>query len=558
MKPTLTEPPMTIAAVERQLRDLALLQKSLFAEVSRLKSQANRDKSAIISMFPTEITQLIFFFCLPDLTREDLDEDNRVQMKRTAAPLVLGHICRIWREIAWGTPELWHKLTLYMFPRNQALQAWMVANWLDRTAQFPLDITIYSYASKAVKHRMALRDDHAISFFHVLKRESCRWRSLRLRVPADSLFYLNKVLNAAGRRSEPLSPVLEELSIETFSVGLRHFIPLQIWHLAPHLKMVQLGSHAELNEIITNWRNLTSFSVGRLTVKELHEVLSKSIYLVNCRVSRLMPSPDQDNDILVHHHLRRLELLKDASPEGRAFASFLANVSLTRLEELDVTLSHFIDVYVSFIQRSRCPLRRMKVYFAHHVPQSGVVELLRATPSLEVLHICIRPDNAWVMKTIGSKFLRLLSRPGSSYQDVTTRYDEDIEPAGGEEVPLLPRLRDLELDGPVNFDWTVLCNFLESRYYTEPTVNGDVGRTPFCTLRSFRVTIHDTKPIPDTYLDEDVIACLRGLTADGFAVSIEYPDEGDKSMKSPTMVDLIEVSATRCETLRYLESLITD
>ncbi|KAJ6554425.1 hypothetical protein B0H19DRAFT_868891, partial [Mycena capillaripes] len=51
-----------------------------------------------ILTLPTEITVEIFTHCLPD---------EPCVPRTDTAPLLLGRICRTWREISLATPELW-------------------------------------------------------------------------------------------------------------------------------------------------------------------------------------------------------------------------------------------------------------------------------------------------------------------------------------------------------------------------------------------------------------------------------------------------------------------
>ncbi|KAJ7108815.1 hypothetical protein C8R44DRAFT_584453, partial [Mycena epipterygia] len=47
---------------------------------------------------PTELTIEIFFHCLPY---------KFTQPSPSVAPMLLGTVCRQWREIAWNIPALW-------------------------------------------------------------------------------------------------------------------------------------------------------------------------------------------------------------------------------------------------------------------------------------------------------------------------------------------------------------------------------------------------------------------------------------------------------------------
>ncbi|KAJ7751648.1 hypothetical protein B0H16DRAFT_1227134, partial [Mycena metata] len=55
-----------------------------------------------ILTLPAEITTEIFLHCLPD---------KPVEPNGSVAPMLLGRICRQWRNIACGAPRLWATLT---------------------------------------------------------------------------------------------------------------------------------------------------------------------------------------------------------------------------------------------------------------------------------------------------------------------------------------------------------------------------------------------------------------------------------------------------------------
>ncbi|KAJ6489739.1 hypothetical protein C8R45DRAFT_826632, partial [Mycena sanguinolenta] len=48
---------------------------------------------------PFELTSRTFCLCLPS--------HGRVRPRRNAPPLQLAQVCRQWRTVALGTPELW-------------------------------------------------------------------------------------------------------------------------------------------------------------------------------------------------------------------------------------------------------------------------------------------------------------------------------------------------------------------------------------------------------------------------------------------------------------------
>ncbi|KAJ7137250.1 hypothetical protein C8R46DRAFT_1322133 [Mycena filopes] len=88
---------------------------------------------------PFEITCKIFRSTLNAQDWRDAAVSNRVSLQ-------LGHICRMWREIALSTPELWNTLDIRVsYPSLQFLgvQQYLARLFLSRAASLPLDIPMY-------------------------------------------------------------------------------------------------------------------------------------------------------------------------------------------------------------------------------------------------------------------------------------------------------------------------------------------------------------------------------------------------------------------------------
>jgi hypothetical protein len=84
-----------------------------------------------ILTIPVELTSEIFLHCLPV---------DPAQPNARLAPLLLGRICRVWRNIAYTNPMLWASLELTVWARN-ALK-FRVEDWLRRTGGAPLSLSL--------------------------------------------------------------------------------------------------------------------------------------------------------------------------------------------------------------------------------------------------------------------------------------------------------------------------------------------------------------------------------------------------------------------------------
>ncbi|EPQ51086.1 hypothetical protein GLOTRDRAFT_25099, partial [Gloeophyllum trabeum ATCC 11539] len=68
--------------------------ESLVSSITRCKSVL-----APIRRLPPEILGRVFFFALPEV--------DYVPMRKDAAPMLLTHVCKFWRDVAMFTPDLW-------------------------------------------------------------------------------------------------------------------------------------------------------------------------------------------------------------------------------------------------------------------------------------------------------------------------------------------------------------------------------------------------------------------------------------------------------------------
>ncbi|KAJ7581575.1 hypothetical protein C8J56DRAFT_1100882, partial [Mycena floridula] len=70
--------------------------------------QAHHALFSPIRRVPLDVLLQIFVKCLP--------ESGKPLMEAAQAPLLLTHVCKAWREIAVGDPELWKSLHIAVPP----------------------------------------------------------------------------------------------------------------------------------------------------------------------------------------------------------------------------------------------------------------------------------------------------------------------------------------------------------------------------------------------------------------------------------------------------------
>ncbi|KAG1882396.1 hypothetical protein F4604DRAFT_1678398 [Suillus subluteus] len=91
---------------------------------------------------PTEVLSQIFCHCLPQIRGpEGLDLPSKL-----IAPMLLTRICRRWRDIAVGMPNLWCKLYVEVDDGNWQQAAFFYDSWLKRARGRPLSLKLQFYA----------------------------------------------------------------------------------------------------------------------------------------------------------------------------------------------------------------------------------------------------------------------------------------------------------------------------------------------------------------------------------------------------------------------------
>ncbi|TDL15820.1 hypothetical protein BD410DRAFT_85263 [Rickenella mellea] len=71
-----------------------------------------RSEATGISCIPAEVLSLIFLASTPDDIMTDDDYFTFLRPSIHRSPLVLGRVCRLWREISLATPRLWCRIQL--------------------------------------------------------------------------------------------------------------------------------------------------------------------------------------------------------------------------------------------------------------------------------------------------------------------------------------------------------------------------------------------------------------------------------------------------------------
>lgn len=134
-----------------------------------------------IHNIPVEILQIIFHYCLPS--------DHNAIMSVHEVPLLLGHVCRAWRQLSHSTPQLWSTIHInhptFTAPFEWYCQA--VEAWLHRSSGLPLSVSLADTCGGPTLLRMLIQ---------TLFKFSPRWKHLALNFKSYYSFGGVKAVNA--------------------------------------------------------------------------------------------------------------------------------------------------------------------------------------------------------------------------------------------------------------------------------------------------------------------------------------------------------------------------
>ncbi|KAL1753500.1 hypothetical protein FB107DRAFT_191142, partial [Schizophyllum commune] len=173
------------AALEAEVRALqaALTQKSAQLEDVRGRIHLHRGRLSPLRSLPLEVMQHIFRLALPTTHNALLSPDE--------PPILFTRVCRAWRDVALGTPELWASIHIVCTPFDSdmserarevvGLRLQAVETWLARSGTWPLDISIR--AGKVVPRPVSLGRGPSYtstvpSILRAILPHSRRWRDL--------------------------------------------------------------------------------------------------------------------------------------------------------------------------------------------------------------------------------------------------------------------------------------------------------------------------------------------------------------------------------------------
>ncbi|KDR86006.1 hypothetical protein GALMADRAFT_205243 [Galerina marginata CBS 339.88] len=474
----------------------------------QLEGNSRRNINAIM---PFEVMSRIFWFCIPQYTSADFRVENRKHMMQPAAPLLLGAVCILWRNIAWQIPSLWTAMTIYLLPKRIHFPRSLMKQWFSRAGERPLELCVYCYPDwfePLDDEVIAIKNMDAILKF--IARNGHRLRALDLHLPHSSLWVPKTFLLHLGDR-----PVSALENIRLHGIGWSDLDLLRL----PTIKKLELRGSVYINDVNHHWTSLKTLHLltEDLDVSEALDVIKNAPALVECKIricwfsypTTNLPMPFIP---ITCPYLARLEIEMDEEFSG----PFFENLDLPGLGFLRISRAVFneqkINAFAAFLSRSSA-LRELVLERVSKLENDVLVNILRFAPSVRVLRVSTEFRRLFPMWPVADNFLQAL-----------TKFPPDSVHYTGEE-PVLPLLETIDLEGGSSFSWAFVCYLIHSRLQLPTWGRTDYLDHQYHTLKSFKMTIHDPG-FPGRYqsMPNEVKVHLQRALDMGLLIDIDYTE----------------------------------
>ncbi|KAK7037529.1 hypothetical protein VNI00_011021 [Paramarasmius palmivorus] len=510
------------------VQELATLDAELEALNARLESVARRKEEirgkyqaaraasglSLVQKLPTEILQSIFSHC--NLTPFSIG-------RASEGPILFGRICRKWRNVALGTPELWRSIHIVLpsaeYPsdrniasRSEGLREG-VKMWLSRAGELPLRISAH-YNAREQDARLL---NEAAKVVEVLVPYLKRCSYFRLDLPLQCIQSLNDI---PGEEFPVLETALVKLK-DPFSLpepsNLSQGNPVFFLSDSPRLHSLCLRDDRPSRYLRPTviWGNLRSLSLKLVGTRpvEIFSIISQCtnlhrFELIVFYVDRHSgpPSPPPEEHITLPH-LQDFNLSIPCDFLHEVF-NMLVLPSLRTLSLENHQSVSFAEVFGAIKElclRSSNSLHKLTLNLSPDCfkPMSSFLDFLRSIPSLFELEF-------------GGRELEIAEF--DQFFEVMT-LDADREP---ESIPC-PNLRRLVIPDSTASDEGKLVEFIASRCEVEPS--SPVVALDSVRISTYRKTLKNALEIYMGRVDVDLRAHWYNNAQMGLPISFDVFDE---------------------------------
>ncbi|KAF8167245.1 hypothetical protein B0H34DRAFT_803536 [Crassisporium funariophilum] len=464
---------------------------------------ADERGSLFLRMLPSEIAAEIFILSIPDF---EIYESRTTDV---SAPLKLGAVCSVWRNIAWATPMLWSSLTLKIpknsLQDNDAMPGYLalLEEWITRSGTLPLSIRLTTFSVFSVPWgKFPGRE-----LFDILNEHAARWRDFILNIPCSCWQYLRgnsqsfPLLRSFAVRPPDNAILVRQLQIND-SPQLRHLSICCIF----------------LSTFSCRWDLLLSLCVEMLQVDECLEVLSRTPQLVHLSIRNTIYGEgeyEMPEKPLFLSQLQTFQYINNEADDNRSdddvdVAEIIDKITTPKLRDFSYTGGKSqrarIKPITAFFTRSACSLDTLTIVDTHRSqdrdPYTGDEDLLDLFRQLTSL------TRIWWSK----KDDRIGTNGGNS--PLTDSFLQMCNPEIGTETCLLPSLESISYTGPKTFSWPILIPMLEARCRTSGQL--DAMSTDVACIKEVTLQLYDDESPLE--MDNVVESKLQRLAENGILI----------------------------------------
>ena len=361
---------------------IAPLQRRILAlQAKQASLQRFVDESAAIHMrrLPIEILQEIFMLSVPHYpTVTDY----------SVAPLLLGQVCRLWREVSRTTPMLWSVLRMIETYQPELFER--LVQWLERSGDCSLDLKCDVDLTEDPSEQ-----ESTIAWDMIIDCSS-RIEHLDTEFVGDMLIPL-----IPGDGSHSLTRLRSLRVYQPLEIPPSSSYPGMYWlkDRAPHLSVCHL-TFILYDRFALPSAQLTTCTLECVPIAQFAEFLLESVNLVDCKVKIMSEGSPRDAPFVRHTRLKKFTVHSSLSQHDQGLSIIFTYLELPSLNNLswitpsDVSLSEdgavwLEDALLSFIRRSRCTLSRLCIPGGLY--EETILQLLPTVPHLVELAVAPLP-----------------------------------------------------------------------------------------------------------------------------------------------------------------------
>ncbi|KAJ7280906.1 hypothetical protein C8J57DRAFT_962701, partial [Mycena rebaudengoi] len=206
---------------------------------------------------PIKITSEIFVHFLPSYP-------ERPPATGPLSPRLLGQICWKWREIAFGTPQLWRAIELRPRKASRTMALNLLTTLVARSKNCSLSISLHYARANELDDEIDL-----IPFVETIIPHSERWEYIDFVLPIEALRSIGSDF-----------PLLRSLTVGPSEHTEDPGASMSLFGNAPDLKVVTLIHSFVVSVIELPWSQFTSISAFILFDTECAEILRHASALV--------------------------------------------------------------------------------------------------------------------------------------------------------------------------------------------------------------------------------------------------------------------------------------